>query len=36
LLFGLVPFVGPVVLPIVCYFVRGTVGPNDYGEDPVP
>jgi uncharacterized membrane protein YhaH (DUF805 family) len=36
LLFGLVPFVGPVVIPIVCYFMRGTVGPNDYGEDPVP
>ncbi|MEN3977285.1 DUF805 domain-containing protein [Emcibacter sp. SYSU 3D8] len=35
LLIGLVPFVGALIL--IYFFVqRGTAGPNQFGEDPLP
>ncbi len=33
LLFGLIPFVGGIIL-LVWYCTEGTIGPNEYGPDP--
>jgi len=32
---SLIPFVGPVWLAIETYFIRGTVGDNRFGPDPL-
>jgi uncharacterized membrane protein YhaH (DUF805 family) len=33
-LISLVPYIGPIWVLIECGCLRGTVGPNAYGEDP--
>ena len=35
LLVSLIPFIGAIWLTIELYFLRGTVGPNKFGEDPL-
>jgi uncharacterized membrane protein YhaH (DUF805 family) len=34
ILFALVPIIGAIWTLVECGFLRGTVGPNKYGEDP--
>ena len=36
LLIGLIPIIGSIWLLIELGFLRGTIGPNRYGPDPVP
>jgi len=35
ILIGLVPVIGPIWYLIECGFLRGTIGPNTYGPDPL-
>ena len=35
LLVSLIPIIGSLWLAIELYFLRGTVGPNNYGDDPL-
>lgn len=35
ILVSLIPFIGPLWLAIETYFVRGTVGDNRFGPDPL-
>lgn len=34
-LIGLIPIVGPIWVWVECGFLPGTVGPNEYGLDPL-
>ncbi|MGE9293422.1 MAG: DUF805 domain-containing protein [Puniceicoccales bacterium] len=36
ILIGLIPLVGPIWTLIECGFLKGTDGPNRFGEDPAP
>ena len=35
LLIILIPIIGPLIYLVQCGFMRGTVGPNKYGPDPL-
>ena len=34
ILIGMIPIVGPIWTFVECGCLRGTVGPNNYGQDP--
>ncbi|MDP0496678.1 MAG: DUF805 domain-containing protein [Verrucomicrobiota bacterium JB024] len=36
ILIGLIPFIGWIWVLVECGFLKGTDGPNRFGEDPVP
>ncbi|MBC2594340.1 DUF805 domain-containing protein [Ruficoccus amylovorans] len=35
ILIGLIPLVGPIWVLVECGFLKGTEGPNRFGEDPL-